>query len=324
MMATAALAFAATFLVRRYTQSIDIPNQRSSHDTPTPRGGGLAIVIVFYGSLLIACVLGYVESNLLVALGAGLVVAGAGYADDHKTLSARARLAFHCVAAFLAVGWLDAWTTLDLGVTNLYWGIVGSLVACAGLIWLTNLFNFMDGIDGIAACEAIFVSLAFALLGASPLVCVLLAAGALGFLCLNWPPARIFMGDVGSGFLGFIIGVLALHAITTVSVSPWPLLIVVGLFVTDASLTLAHRALRGEKVWLAHRTHAYQWAARRFGSHRAVLLSSIIINVAWLLPCAIAAYVFPRWAVVWTLVAYMPLIILAWYFHAGLAEGKHV
>lgn len=323
MMATAALAFAGTWLVYRHARSIDIPNQRSSHNVPTPRGGGFAIVVVFYGGLLIAYAWGHVGANLLIALAAGLVVAGAGYADDHKSLSARARFAFHCVAAFLAVGWLGAWTTLDLGATELHWGIVGSLISFAGLVWLTNLFNFMDGIDGIAASEAIFVTFAFALLGVSPLACVLLAGSALGFLCLNWPPARLFMGDVGSGFLGFIIGVLALHAITTASIAPWPLLIVVGLFVTDATLTLARRTLYGEKFWLPHRSHAYQWAARRFGSHRPVLLATIAINVLWLLPCAIAAYIFRQWAIAWVLVAYGPLIMLAWYFHAGVTEESY-
>ncbi|MGV8996307.1 MAG: MraY family glycosyltransferase [Parvibaculaceae bacterium] len=323
---TAALAFTGAGLVKTHAlkrQLIDIPNTRSSHDQPMPRGGGLAIVIAFYASALLALLLDAIPPYLFIALCAGLVVAGAGFADDHKQLSPRARLAYHFVAAFLAIGWLDAWSILDLGFMAVHWGIIGSIVALFGLVWLTNLFNFMDGIDGIAAAETIFVTTAMCAFTSQFVAPMLLAAAALGFLCLNWPPARLFMGDVGSGFLGFVIGVLALHAITSEAVAPWPFLILVGIFVTDATLTLLRRTISGEKIWLAHRSHAYQWAARRYGSHRPVLLGVISINVCWLLPCAYAAFIFPQWALLITLIAYVPLIALAWHFHAGVMEVAH-
>ena len=324
---TAVFAFAGAHLVRRYAlkrQLIDIPNQRSSHDEPTPRGGGLAIVAAFYVGAFVAFLFGYIQTNLVVALSAGLVVAGAGYADDHKNLSPRARLAYHFVAALLAIGWLNEWSVLDLGFAELHWGIAGSVIAMFGLVWLTNLFNFMDGTDGIAASETIFGALAMTALTSGTLAPLLLAAAASGCLVLNWPSARLFMGDVGSGFLGFIVGVFALNAITGEADSPWPLLILVGLFVTDATYTLLRRAIRGEKVWLAHRSHAYQQAARLYGSHRSVLLGTIALNVCWLLPCAYAANIFPQWALLITFVAYVPLVALAWYFDAGAAEASNV
>lgn len=328
-LATAALAFVGARLVRIYAlrqNLLDIPNARSSHEVPTPRGGGLAIVAAFFIGLFAAAALGLVERDLLFALaGGGVLVAAAGFADDHGGLSVRLRLALHFAAAIWAVIWLGGWPELDLGFATLAWGAGGYVIGAVGLVWLLNLYNFMDGIDGIAGSEAVFVALAGALFvtnaGGSPLVPVLLAASAFGFLCLNWPPAHIFMGDVGSGFLGFVLGVVALHAVTTQLTAPWPWLILIGVFALDAALTLFRRAIRKEQWWTAHRTHAYQRAARKYGAHRPVVVGVLAVDCLWLLPCAIAAALFPQWAIAIALLALAPLLLLVRHFGAGEAES---
>lgn len=328
VIAVAVLSFFASCLLRRYAlrrNLLDIPNARSSHEVPTPRGGGLAIVVAVCAGLCGAAFTGAVSWAICIMLAASLVVAGAGFADDHRRLPVRSRLIIHLAAALWVVLWLGGWPDVDLGFAVFHWGLAGGVVAVFGLVWFTNLFNFMDGTDGIAAAEAIFVAGAMAALasgdGSLALVALALAAGALGFLLLNWPPASLFMGDVGSGFLGFVLGTLALAGITTQIVPPLVCLILVATFVTDATITLIRRYRRGDKVWLAHRSHAYQHAARRLGSHKPVLVASIALNFFWLLPCAVLALRFPALALPVTVVAYAPIIALAFYFDAGNVEA---
>lgn len=324
-----ALSAGLTFVIRAIAMRhdfLDVPNARSSHHVPTPRGGGVAIVATFYASLVLLNVWGLAAPHLVVSLLAGLAVAAVGYIDDHSGLSVRLRLPLHLCAALWGIWWLGGWPVLPLGFVDWHWGLIGGAIAVLGLVWLTNFFNFMDGTDGLAAMEAAFVALVFAYFagGADATLAIVLAASCIGFLCLNWPPASIFMGDVGSGFLGFVLGILVLYGVTMDLVSPWTMLIALGLFATDATLTLFRRGFRGERVWLAHRSHAYQWAARRYGSHRLVLLGAFAINVFWLLPCAIATQHFPAWVLPITLSAYAPLIAIALYLGAGKAEDDHV
>tara|TARA_R110000868_G_scaffold47354_6_gene155478 strand:+ start:17722 stop:18738 length:1017 start_codon:yes stop_codon:yes gene_type:complete len=325
------LSFVAARLVRRYAlrqNLLDIPGARSSHVAPTPRGGGFAIVVAFYAGIAAAAFAGAVSWDICMVLAAGLVVAGAGFADDHHRLSVRLRLLVHFAAALWVALWLGGWPDIDLGFAVLHWGIMGSVVSVFGLVWLTNLFNFMDGTDGVAAAEAVFVAATIATLvsggGSVALAALALAAGALGFLILNWPPASLFMGDVGSGFLGFVLGALALAAITTQTLSPLVCLILVAGFATDATITLTRRLWRGDNIWLAHRSHAYQHAAQRFGSHKPVLVASIALNFLWLLPCAVLALWFPSLAALVTVIAYLPVIALVLHFDAGKAEASIV
>jgi Fuc2NAc and GlcNAc transferase len=191
-------------------------------------------------------------------------------------------------------------------------------------VWLINLTNFMDGIDGVAATEAVTVSLGGAL--ATLLVArddpqwiapLILAGSSLGFLAWNWPPARIFMGDGGSSFLGLMFGVLSLHAAHRTPALFWSWMILLGVFIVDATVTLTRRTIRGDRVYEAHRTHAYQHAARRLGAHRPVTMTIAVINVAWLLPLAalVARGSLPD--VVGVLVAYVPLVVAAIWLGAG-------
>ena len=313
-----AVAFALTYVMLRISRArglMDVPNERSSHATPTPRGGGVAIVI---GSTVAFCVLyalRLVELDLFVALtGGGLAVALVGLADDRRPLPARVRLVVHVAAALWAIAWLGRSPGLPLAGQGPFYEAAGCAVAVLSIVWTLNLYNFMDGIDGIAASEAVFVSWAAAVLllfvgGSGSVIALALAFGCAcsGFLLWNWPPAKIFMGDVGSGYLGYVIAVLALAAARASPASLWMWLILGGIFFVDATATLGRRLLRGERVYEAHRSHAYQWLARRWGSHKSVTMTVTALNLLWLLPCASLSARYPRWALLMVLVALIPL-----------------
>ncbi|KTS78164.1 glycosyl transferase [Pseudomonas oryzihabitans] len=321
-----------TAALRRYALSgglLDEPNARSSHQVPTPRGGGLAFVLVFLLGCLVLQKLGLLEtSSCAVLVGAGLLVATLGFVDDHRHVGAGWRLLGHFVAALVALLGLGGYGVLPTVLAGMT-GLPAWLVLLLGafyLVWLLNLYNFMDGIDGIAAVEALTVCLGMALiyemtgypglLGAP----LLLAAAVGGFLLWNFPPARIFMGDVGSGFLGLILGVLSLQAAMAQLSLFWAWLILLAVFVVDATWTLLRRLSRGKKPYEAHRTHAYQWASRRHGTHRSVTLAVLVINLCWLLPIALLVGVGHLGAILGLLLAYGPLLCLALRYNAGTDE----
>jgi Fuc2NAc and GlcNAc transferase len=186
----------------------------------------------------------------------------------------------------------------------------------------------MDGIDGIAGSQAVFVATTGALLSATGgepglNACLYGLAGACaGFLVWNWPPAKVFMGDVGSGFLGFVLACCALYSTARGLLSLWSWLILMSAFLADATTTLARRALRGEKLSQAHRSHAYQVCARRLGGHRRVTLAFTLINLLWLLPLAFAATRYPAQAPLLTALAMLPLCLLAALLGAGQPERQ--
>lgn len=240
---------------------LDQPGQRRSHRMPTPRGGGIGIVVA-----MLACLPGVlygspaawpagVIAGLWVAL---ILVALAGWWDDHHPLPVLPRLG----AQVLAVGLFSC----SLLVTGLSWWWLPLLLVCG--VWSINLHNFMDGIDGLLAQQAIFVGAGLALLAwaatqpALMLAAAALAAAALGFWCFNRPPARIFMGDVGSGSIGLLVFVFSAMLWRIEHALLWPALILSSSFVVDASLTLLTRMLRGRRWYTAHREHLYQWLAR--------------------------------------------------------------
>ena len=324
----ALLVLASTWLgthaVLRYAHARDLldrPNERSSHAAPTPRGGGLAIVASFLAGLVALHALGEVNDMLLWAIGGGgLAIALVGFVDDHGHLSPRLRLLVHFAAVAWALYWLCGMPPLPVGGGYVVDGPAWTVLGAVGLVWLLNLYNFMDGIDAIAGVEAVCVTLGALLLGGAA-TWLLLAAAACGFLLLNWPPARIFMGDVGSGFLGFVLGILAVDAAAWGVVPLASSVILLGVFLVDATVTLFRRWLRGERVSEAHRSHAYQHAARRSGGHRPVVLAMIAINVLWLLPWAWVAQVWPGWSMAAVAVALAPLVALALWLGAGTVDG---
>jgi len=250
---------------------VDTPNHRSSHTLPTARGGGVALVAAFYAGTAAAWAAGLLDARTVVLLCCGLPIAIVGYIDDARSLSARTRLAVHAAAA-AALLW-GLWPLPALGIAG--YRLPAPAVAVLyllGLVWLTNLYNFMDGIDGIAAGQALAAGALWAALapGAVGVPALLFAAAAAGFLLYNFPPARIFMGDAGSGFCGFIVGALVLHQADATHTSPLLWLIPLSLFVCDATVTLATRVMRGQRASEAHRSHAYQRLSRRVGRHLPV------------------------------------------------------
>jgi len=328
----AVLSVLLTGAVRRYALArrlLDHPNERSSHVAPTPRGGGVAIVVTFCAALAWLAATGRLALAPAIALtGAGSWVALVGFIDDHRHLSARLRLCAHFIAAAWALYWIAGLAPLTAFGVDLHLGWFGNAAAAIFLVWVLNLYNFMDGIDGIAGIEAVTVALGGAFLWAittgsdEALVPVLLAAASAGFLAWNFPPARIFMGDVGSGFLGLELAVFAVWSAHDGGRLFWCWVILLGVFIVDSTLTLIRRVLRGERFYQAHRSHAYQHAARHFGQHRVVALSVGVINIAWLFPIAALVALETIDGVVGVAIAYAPLAWLALRFSAGEKERK--
>ncbi|MDX1405861.1 MAG: glycosyltransferase family 4 protein [Woeseiaceae bacterium] len=305
-------------------QLLDIPNERSSHDRPVPRTGGIAVVVTFMAAMVFAWAAGLSDAGYLLAiLGGGGLVALVGAADDYRDLPAGWRLTLHLLAAAWALYWLHGVPAALLpDAPPLFINALGILCT----VWLINLFNFMDGIDAIAGIETLTVCVAgiviltmFGGLGEwiSPAI---LAASVAGFLVWNFPPARVFLGDVGSGFLGLMMAIYCIRAGHQQPELFWAWLILLGVFIVDASVTLARRLLRRQRAHEAHRSHAYQFASRKYASHAPVSLAVGAINLLWLLPMAWLASSGRIHPVAALLIAYAPLLLLAIYFKAGAPE----
>lgn len=288
---------------------IQAPNPRSSHLIPTPTGGGIGIVL---GSVVAGAAASIIAPwpAILVAILA-VCVGVVGLWDDIRPVRWQIRLG----AQFVLFG-VIAFALLPPLL---------AIPALVGGVLFINIFNFMDGIDGLAGSEAAFIFLASALLlsDGSPQMWWLLGLGAacLGFLVFNFPPARIFMGDVGSTALGLLIAALALVTVNTLTIWVW--LILPALFISDGLVTLTRRLLQGERLFEAHRRHAYQLLARRYGSHLVVTLGALVVNVIWLLPLAWFARGNP-YAALLTLAAYAPLVAGALIAGAGRRQPGEV
>ncbi|OWQ36728.1 glycosyltransferase family 4 protein [Pseudomonas sp. DrBHI1] len=326
----AVLSLALTAVLRRYALAksiIDIPNARSSHVVPTPRGGGVAIVVAFLVALVVLAAGGNAQMSVLVALGgSGALIAVIGFMDDHGHIAARWRLLGHFLAAVWALAWLGGFPAVHVFGVQVDLGWLGVGIAIFYLVWILNLYNFMDGIDGIASVEAICACLGACLLywlaGFEQLVMLplLLAMAVVGFLYWNFPPARIFMGDAGSGFLGIVLGVLSLQAAWTSSQLFWCWLILLGVFIVDATYTLIRRLSRGDRVFEAHRSHAYQFASRLYGKHLPVTLAVGGVNLFWLFPIAMCVILLDLDGALGVLIAYVPLVVIAVRYRAGALE----
>lgn len=317
------ISYLFTKLIRRHCLKLDvlvIPGHRDMHHTPTPRGGGLSFVIIF---LIVVIFSDFIADNISLALlGSGILVAVVGYYDDKSHIAPKWRLLSHFIAAFWALFYLGGIPEFYFLGFNIDTGWFGFVIAAFILVWLLNLFNFMDGIDGIAASEAIFVSCGGAYFawfnGAEGLayISLTLAAATMGFLFLNWYPAKIFMGDVGSCFLGMMLGVIAFANINEGS-SVWIWFIMLATFLVDSGITLLRRIINRDKFYEAHRSHAYQHVARKWG-HEKVTIMIMIINFFWLFPLAIFAQLKPDLDFILMVIAYIPLILIALKFRAGL------
>ena len=311
ILACAIIAWAGAWVVWRAAPQLGllaVPNVRSSHRQPTPHGGGLGMVLA--GTL----VGGWLTWSTGVALlgqvlGLAVVLALVGLRDDLSPIPARVRFA---VQAAVCTGLLGL-----LGLQAVSAGILFAALMLG--LWWVNLFNFMDGIDGLAAAQALFMLGVAALLSAwghperltDPLWVMMpcLAAAAAGFLLINWPPAKIFMGDVGSTWIAFMIFALALLSILDGWLNTLTWLILAAGFIADASATLFTRIVTGQRWTEAHRTHAYQRLARRWQSHQKVTLGMLAFNLLWLLPLAAATQRAPQWGVALLLLAYAPALL---------------
>jgi Fuc2NAc and GlcNAc transferase len=283
------LSWALTGWVRRYAlrrSLLDMPNPRSLHERPVPRGGGLAIAIVILAGVALGWLLGWVSARSALALvGGGGAVAGIGWIDDRRGVAPEIKAAVQGCAALWALTWLGGFPRIHWGGETIPLGALGWVVGTIGIMWGINFYNFMDGIDGLAGGEAVAVSLAATLLlgvTAYPelaLVCALIAGSSAGFLIWNWPPARIFLGDVGSAFLGFMFSVLAVMSENAGALPVVGWLLLLGVFFVDATITVARRIASGEPWYRAHRTHAYQRAVQAGRSHRQVTLAILGLDV---------------------------------------------
>lgn len=327
--AAAVVAFGVTQLIRHSgsrISALDVPNERSSHATPTTRGGGIAIVVVVIATLIGLWLTNTVGARDSLSISVGsLIVAFVGFLDDRGLLtSARWRLLGHLIAAIVIVAGLRGVPALPVFGNSVDIGVIGSILGVLYLMWLLNLFNFMDGIDGITGVETLTTGLcgAYLVWDIAPqsqlwFVPISLAGATLGFLVLNWPPARIFIGDVGSGFIGILFGGLSIQASHTSPRLGWSWVILMGVFIVDATVTLIRRALRQERLHVAHRSHAYQHVAIRFGRHAPVSVAVGAINLLWLFPIALLVAHETIDGFSGVMLAYVPLVIVAIKFNAG-------
>ena len=312
-------------LAAQRTRLNDVPVSRSAHSAPVPVGGGLSIVVL----LLLVAGYGYsveiIRINELAALMAGLVIACIGMVDDVKQLDIRWRIPAQFLAAIYVVYCLGDVPAIDFGLFVFPESLLLNVIAVFALVWLLNLFNFMDGIDGIAATELIAVNLIsiVIVINTDELITLLsagLAAAAGGFRLWNWAPANIFMGDVGSSFIGFSLGVMALLSMHHGSMTVWTWVLLVGVFIVDATLTLFNRFRRKQRWLEGHASHAYQNAARHYKSHAKVTITVLLINLFWLGPLAWLSMQYPEMGLVIAIVGLLPLVLLARRFGAGVEQ----
>lgn len=319
---------------------LDTPVARSAHGAPKPLGGGAALAAPYF-----LCVIWFVGSaaiseSTLAYLGCLFIVV-LGFSDDRWQLSSKVRLPVQFIVSWGAVRAIGV-DSVDFGFFSLSEPLTLTLLAVLSLVWLCNLTNFMDGIDGIAASQLLVTSLscvgllvglegeldgrlnaASGELGGRDVVItlsVVLAASAAGFLLWNWWPASLFMGDAGSGFIGFALGLLALESLVAQRLSVWSWMLLLGVFIADTAVTLLVRLIRGERWYEGHSQHAYQILSRRLNSHSRVVRGIIFINIFWLLPLAWVAGILPHYGVLFATIGLAPLLLCCYRLGAGRAD----
>lgn len=294
---------------------LDHPNQRSSHTEITPRGAGIVFAIFIIGLALFAL---NSQHSLRNALMCGVPVIALGWWDDIRGLTIKIRFCGYALAAAAAVFMLYGFKLSEIAIL---------LMASAALLWLINLYNFMDGINGIAAGEAAFILLSVSFLspgfaaGSEMAIFIPGACSAIvAFLVWNFPIGRVFMGDAGSAFLGFLVGVLMLSSAQWGGPMPTTWLIVLGVFICDSGYTLIYRAATRQRWYTAHRLHAYQKLTKRLNSHFKTVFVIMAVNILWLLPWAWVGEhrLMSSWLAIG--MAYLPLLVAVRALKAGQLE----
>ncbi|MGC8121859.1 MraY family glycosyltransferase [Marinobacter sp. VGCF2001] len=320
-----------SWAVRR--NALALPSERCSHTIPTPHGGGIAIAVISIILGILFSVLDWVpDPSMMAFISLGFIMLALGVWDDFGDVSPKLRLFAH----FVVVG-IGMWSIPRLPVFTLFGLEVDSAVAfllwpllVLSWVWLINLYNFMDGIDGLAAIQALLLfggmACNFWYLGYVEWtwICLFILAAVLGFTILNWPPAKIFMGDGGSGFLGFIIGFMMLLSASQTDASLWSWIILLTLFISDATVTLVTRVLTGQNPLQAHNLHAYQKLSRRFGRHKPVTLGYGGVMFFVLVPVSMMANVIPHSGSVLFLLVLLPACVFMIHAGAGKTESGHV
>lgn len=333
--------FLGTWCVRRYALErslLDVPNERSSHSIATPRGGGLSVSIAVITGVVILYVIGQLPEVVLIALlPSCMFVAVIGWIDDHRALPAVVRGTAYLMAAAWFVGCSGVMPEIPLGILKVLGSsiektkslpfeiskqieipkVMIGIVLTLGIAWLTNLYNFMDGTDGLAGLQAVLAGVAGGWLlweggdhGLAMLAWIT-AASCVGFLIWNWAPAKIFMGDVGSCLLGFVFGCLSVLGEMHVRLPALLWVILLGYFIWDATLTLLLRIFSGERWYEAHKSHAYQRLVQMGLGHGQLAGLFFIFNLLVLWPLTLWGYLEPA-ALLWALLLSIFAVALVW------------
>jgi len=256
---------------------VDIPNDRSSHSVPTPHGGGIAIAVAWFSGISYLYYMGDINEPLYFALMAGALLSSVSYVDDLFELSSKLRLVVQASVSMVGLYFLGGINELDFFFFSIENQLFTNIFSFFLIIWFINLYNFLDGINGYAGSEALFLLVAgFILFGDAHFL--VLAVAVLGFLYWNFGDAKIFMGDVGSTLLGYNVAIFTLYYTNQDTGNFWIWIILFGVFVFDGTWTLFRRAIAREKLSLAHKKHAYQRLTQSGYSHTKVVLLATLIN----------------------------------------------
>jgi len=277
-------SFLLTYYIKNYAIKKSLVasiNERSSHTTPTPHGGGIAISITWFIGLSYLFITNQIDIELFSALLLGIVISVISFFDDIYELSPKFRLITQSLVAIGGLIFLGGFESLNFGFFEIENQIITNVFAFFMIIWFINLYNFLDGINGYAGSEAVFLSLAGLLIFGGAHFGIL-AVAVLGFLFWNWNKAKIFMGDVGSTLLGYNIAIFTIYYSNQESLNFWIWIILFSMYLFDATLTLIRRKLNGEKLTQAHKKHAYQRLTQSGWSHYKVTNYLILINIVLL------------------------------------------
>jgi len=295
-----------------------IPKDRSLHSVDIPKGGGIIIGATFLGGLLLLLVIDIAPSELAVALlGGGGILVIVGFIDDLREVEPLVRFAIQFLVSFWALYWLGGMPEIGIGSWTLKQSWILHILGSLGIVWFINLFNFMDGVDGMLASNTSL----FSLVGASVLlwtghssvsvILILLIASLTGFLIYNWSPAKVFMGDSGAAFIGYTLAVVALYSVSEGMLNFWTWIILMGYFVADTTTTMVIK-IATVPGWFyeEHKSHAYQQLALMWKDHRQVTLAVLGITAFWMTPLALLSLRIQQNTVIIAIIALAPIVIL--------------
>jgi len=275
------LSFALTYFIKNHAIKNSLMaevNERSSHTVPTPHGGGIAIAVTWFVGLTYLFVMKEINHSLYFALIAGVIISVVSYFDDLYELSAKIRLGAQSLVAIAGLYFIGGFEKIDLFFFTIDNQLITNLFAFFMIVWFINLYNFLDGIDGYAGAEAIFLGISgFIIFGGDHFLVLIISV--LGFLVWNWHKAKIFMGDVGSTLLGYNVAIFTLYYANLDAGNLWIWVILFGLFWFDATLTLFRRYRNSEKLSQAHKKHTYQRLNQSGWAHDKVVICASLVNL---------------------------------------------